>query len=64
MNSSGRYIGFQLQADVGNIDKNNNNQPRHIKKRANESTGYKKEKMNAMQVRIKRGKTFSCTHYD
>lgn len=34
------------------------------KNRANESTGYKKEKMNAMQVRIKRGKTFNCTHYD
>lgn len=31
MNSSGRYVGFQFQADVGNIDKNNTNQPRHIK---------------------------------
>lgn len=44
MNSSGRYIGFQFQADVGNIDKNNNNQPRHIKKEPMNQLVIKKRK--------------------
>lgn len=63
MNSNERYIGFQFQADVVNVDKNNNNQPRHIKIEPMNQLVIKREnECNASQN--KRGKTFNCTHYD